>query len=200
MVGEYYMDNGVVTMIPPPNNNAANVPAQANMPRPLDAYIKKVRKFLKDYKKNNQLMADEDGNAIEENTDEDIMNAIEFIYYDAVQAPPVRMNIPLSEMSNKLWFLWGVIAFILDSTALGNVRNALAVQDGGVAIDPETYRAATYSSLADKLSAKYNEGLMRDKIRFNYENFYGSSGYGTDIPSPWLGQWYGGYPGGGLYY
>jgi hypothetical protein len=153
--------------------------------------------YLRDFKAKNQLTEDIDGNPIEENTEEEIRNAIEFVYYDAIQAPPVRFNMPLSEMSKKLWFLWGVIAFILDSTALENVRNALPVSDGGVSIDPETYRANTYSNIAANLTNKYNEGLMADKIRYNYQNFYGGQGYGTDPPSAMRYGWYGNA---GLYY
>jgi hypothetical protein len=197
MTGEYYFDSGTITMIPPPINNPNNVPTPTATKRPLDSYIKKVRKYLKDYKVKNQLLEDEDGNPIEENTDEDILNAIEFVYYDAVQCPPVRMHIPLSEMSHKLWFLWGVVAFILDSTALDNVRNALAVQDGGVAIDPETYKASTYAGIAAGLALRYERGLKAEKVRYNYENFYGGQGYGTDPPTSAYGRWYGNY---GLYY
>jgi len=197
MADNYYFDEGAVTIIPPPNNNQAAVPTPTATKRPLDAYVKKVRKYLKDYKAKNQLLEDADGNPTEENTDEDILNAIEFVYYDAVQRPPVRMYIPLSEMSNKLWFLWGVVAFLLDSTALENARNALAVQDGGVSIDPETYRAGTYANIAAGLAIKYENGLRAEKIRYNYENFYGGQGYGTDPPTSAYGRWYGNY---GLYY
>ena len=196
-MNEYHFDNGSVNMIPPPNNNQAAVPTPTSTKRPLDAYIKKVRKYLRDYKAKNQLLVDEDGNSIEENTNEDIMNAIEFVYFDAVQCPPVRMNIPLSHMSHKLWFLWGVVAFLLDSDALDNARNALAVQDGGVGIDPETYKAGIYSSIAANLAVKYENGLRAEKVRYNLENFFGGQGYGTNPPSSAYGRWYGGY---GLYY
>lgn len=163
------------------------------MARPLDQYVNKVRMYLRDFKQKNKLLEDDNGNPRVENTNEEIQNAIEFVYYDAVQAPPVKMNIPLSEMSAKIWFLWGVVAFLLDSNAIENSRNALAVSDGGATIDPETYKVSTYSNIAINLWTKYTDGLTKDKIRFNYENFYSGSQIGTDPYEYGLGAYNGFY-------
>lgn len=148
----------------------------------LDSYIKKVRKFLMDYEENNKLLENEKGESRKEFSDEDILNAIEMVYYDSVQSPPVRLRISLSNMIEKLWFLYGVIAFLLNSAVFLYSRNRLPFQDGGVSIDEEGMKVATYKELADGLYQKYLMGLKEEKIRYNIETFYGNGGYGTSFP------------------
>jgi len=156
------------------------------MPNVLQQYTNKVRIFFRDFAAKNELLEDSEGNPRQENTNDEIKFAIESVYLDSCQAPPKVWVKPLSELQNKLWFMWGVCAFLLDSNTFLNARNTLPMQDGGVEINPEGYKVTMYSQAAINLWAKYDAGLIKDKIRYNYESFYADSNVGTDRESQYL--------------
>lgn len=140
----------------------------------LENYTKRVRLYLKDFDDRNELIKRK------ESSDEEIMEAIQSVYDHCVMAPPVKMPIPLGEMTKFLWFKFGVVSQLLDSEAILNIRNALPYQDGGVQID-ENYKAGPYSTYASNLWQKFEVALKEQKLRYNIDNF---SWGGTD----W---WYG---------
>jgi hypothetical protein len=151
----------------------------------LETYIKRIRLFLKDFTEKNQLL---DG---EESTNDVISEAITSVYNHCVIAPPVKMDMPLEDMTKFIWFKFGVVSQLLDSEAILNIRNTLPYQDGGVQVD-ENYKAGPYSTYAINLWQKFETGLKEQKLRYNIDKFrwggtdwvYGHNyGYGNNMNS-----------------
>lgn len=159
----------------------------------LQEFKNKVRVFLKDFKEKNGLLEDIDGNQRVENTDDEIKFAIEAIYNDSCEAPPKRWKIPLSSASKRLWFLYGVVGFLLDMNTFENARNTLPMSDGGVEINPEGFKTTQYANAALLFKQKYEDLLFKDKVRYNIESFYGDGVEGTSLTANY-------YPFNGIYY
>lgn len=129
-----------------------------------EQYLLRVRKFLKDFAKRNELINDV------ESEDDDIMEAIDSVYDEFIIAPPVRLDIPFEDAIKYLWFRFGVIAFLLDSEAILNIRNSLPYQDGGTHID-ENAKSGPYANLAINYWQKFETGLRSLKMKANLEGF-----------------------------
>lgn len=131
---------------------------------PKEQYVVRVRKFLKDFAKRNELTG------MVESEDDDIMEAIDSVYDEFIIAPPVRLEIPFTDAIKYLWFRFGVIAFLLDSEAILNTRNSLPYQDGGTHID-ENAKAGPYANYAINYWQKFETGLRALKMKANLEGF-----------------------------
>jgi hypothetical protein len=131
----------------------------------LEKYIKSIRLYLNDLKERNHLLDNEF-----ESDDDHIEDAINTIYNHALVGPPKRLTYKLEEMVKFLWFRWGVCAYLIDATAIDAIRNTLPYADGGVQID-DNYKAGPFATFAQNLWAKFDAELLKEKIRFNYEDF-----------------------------
>lgn len=153
-----------------------------------EKYIGRVRRYLRDFKEKNKLLEDMEGDNAEESTDEMINDAIDAVFDDATIAPPVKLNIPLEDLTKHLFFLYGVTAFLLDSVAIESIRNTMPLQDGGISID-DNFKSGPFSTAAQNLWAKYAEGLTRLKLKTNIEQFewLGTSGRS---PFRYWGGWF----------
>ncbi len=139
-----------------------------------EKYVTRIRRFLKDTIAKNQLI---DGL---ESEDEDIEEAIDSVYDHFVIAPPVRLDVPFEDATKHLWFRWGVLAFLLDSEAIMNIRNELPYSDGGVNIN-ENAKSGPYTQLALNYWQKFDAGLRDLKLKHNLESFpWGGTGWYED--------------------
>ena len=129
-----------------------------------ESYIKRIRKYLKDFEEKNDLL-----NRLE-SEDEDIEEAIDSVYNHAVISPPIKLTQSLEDMTKYLWFRFGVIAFLLDSEAILNIRNTLPYSDSGTHVD-ENAKAGPYTNMAINYWGKFDQGLKELKLKQNLESF-----------------------------
>lgn len=144
---------------------------------PRDILKDRIRTYLSDYKEKNKLLVDEDGNPVEETSDDMIYLAIDVMVDDANSTPPIVTRFTVEEWMKHKFFLFGCVAWILDSVSIENIRNTMPMGDGGVNID-DTYKAGPFSTHALNLWGKYEEGLKQLKIKTNLESmdWLGTSG------------------------
>lgn len=140
-----------------------------------EQYILNIRNYMKDFAEKNELLQ------TVESTDERISQAIDDIYNHVIFSPPVKLVMSLEEVTKLLWFKYGVIAELLESEVLLNIRNALPYQDSGTQVD-ENYKAGPYANMVSNFRSKFDTELSKLKVKFNLENFNWN---GTDFYENW---------------
>ena len=141
-----------------------------------EKYITEIRNYMRDFEERNEILLDQ-----KESSDAQIESAIDAVYRHAVNAPPVKLEgTTLEDLANMLWFKYGVVAQLLESIVIENIRNTLPYQDGGIQID-ENYKAGPYSQMAQTMQQKFDLGLSAYKLKYNIESF---SWGGTSDSSP----------------
>lgn len=130
---------------------------------------------MKDFAEKNELLT------TEESTDENISQAIDAIYNHVIYSPPVKLVMSLEDVTKLLWFKYGVIAELLESEVLLNIRNALPYQDSGTQVD-ENYKSGPYANMVSNFRAKFDTELSKLKVKYNLENFNWN---GTDYYENW---------------
>jgi len=148
--------------------------------QPREILKDRLRIYLRDFKEKNKLLVDDEGNPVEETSDDMLYLAIDVITDDANVTPPVVTKFTVDQWMKHKFFLWGCVAWILDSVAIENIRNTMPMVDGGVSID-DTYKAGPFSTHALNLWGKYEEGLKLFKLKVNLE---GPEWLGTSGSSP----------------
>lgn len=140
-----------------------------------EQYILSIRDYMKDFADKNELLT------TEESTDNNISRAIDDVYNHVIFSPPVKLVMSLEDVTKLLWFKYGVIAELLESEVLLNIRNALPYQDSGTQVD-ENYKSGPYANMVSNFRAKFDTELSKLKVKFNLENF---SWNGTDYYDNW---------------
>lgn len=109
-------------------------------------------------------------------SDSDLDNAIVFTVarYNAI----TPISFIQADSINLFVLCQGVVAQLLQSEALRQVRNQATVQDGDVAPIGIDDKAQIYQAMSDKAADTFTQMAQRIKIELNMESMYGGFGSG----------------------
>ena len=97
-------------------------PARMNLPR----LVERIRNFIRDHEELNRLTLGK------ENSDSDILEAIEDVLNDFNNTPPCYTIFNLTNLPPLNIVKLGAIVYLLKSVGLLNTRNSIQYSDGGL--------------------------------------------------------------------
>jgi len=135
---------------------ASQSPAQT-----LQSFVTEIRNFLRDFPSQNLLLDHQ-----EETTDRQFLWIIASVIDDWHQTPPHLGYININEIPRS-YLLKGVVAEVLLSVAVLNLRNSLRYTDGQVTVDLDKYQQLM--AMRQVLRAEYEQQKLLWKTALNLE-------------------------------
>jgi hypothetical protein len=137
-------------------------PARMNLPR----LVERIRNFIRDHEELNRLTLGK------ENSDSDILEAIEDVLNDFNNTPPFYTIFNLTNLPPLNIVKLGAIVYLLKSVGLLNTRNSIQYSDGGVNVNMD--KTPAIQAWIQMIQNEYEEKKAKFKIASNIENSWGA--------------------------
>lgn len=128
--------------------------------------VERIRNFLRDHEELNRLTLGK------ENSDSDILEAIEDVINDFNNTPPVYTIFNLSNLPPLNIVKLGAIVYLLKSVGLLNTRNSIQYSDGGVNVNMD--KTPAIQAWIQMIQNEYEEKKSKFKIAANIESSWGA--------------------------
>jgi hypothetical protein len=145
----------------------SNVEPYAQKGITLSFLVDRIRGFMRDRTQLNRLIAGV------ENSDEDIMHAIDLCISDFNSSPPFIGSYKFANPPPYHLLIMGAVIFLLQSKGLLESRNALSFNDGGIAISAD--KDSRTMQWIQNFMAKYEADKLQFKKSANIEAAWGVS-------------------------
>lgn len=142
----------------------ADVPQPARMN--LARLVERIRNFIRDHEELNRLTLGK------ENSDTDILEAIEDTLNDFNNTPPFYTTFNLTALPPLNIMKLGAIVYLLKSVGLLNTRNSIQYSDGGVNVNMD--KTPAIQSWIQMIQNEYEEKKAKFKIASNIEASWGA--------------------------
>lgn len=136
-------------------------PARMNLAR----LVERIRNFIRDHEELNRLTLGK------ENSDSDILEAIEDVLNDFNNTPPFYTTFNLSALPPLNIMKLGAIVYLLKSVGLLNTRNSIQYSDGGVNINMD--KTPAIQAWIQMIQNEYEEKKAKFKVASNIEAAWG---------------------------
>lgn len=127
--------------------------------------VERIRNFIRDHEELNRLTLGK------ENSDSDILEAIEDVINDFNNTPPFYNIFNLTNLPPLNIVKLGAVVYLLKSVGLLNTRNGIQYSDGGVNVNMD--KTPAIQAWIQMIQNEYEEKKAKYKIAANIENAWG---------------------------